>query len=73
MLVQSVIKNTEFEMSLANRFTTIDPETGYNIYYGAHADPGRLQELNANATIWHPLMNNSVMTDWAIEDGSFCV
>lgn len=64
-------QNMSSEMSLANRFTTIDPETGYNIYYGAHADPVRLQELNANATIWHPLMNNSIMTDWAIEDGSF--
>ena len=64
-------QNMSSEMSLANRFATIDPETGYNIYYGAHADPVRLQELNANATIWHPLMNNSIMTDWAIEDGSF--
>ena len=64
-------QNMSTEMSLANRFTTIDPETGQNIYSGKFADPERLQALNANATMWHPLMNNSVMTDWAVEDGSF--
>ena len=64
-------QNMSSEMSLANRFTTIDPVTGQNIYYGKFANPERLQEINAGATIWHPLMNNSVTTDWAVEDGSF--
>lgn len=64
-------QNMSTEMNLANRFTTIDPETGQNIYYGKFANPERLQEINANATKWHPLMNNSVTTDWAVEDGSF--
>ena len=39
--------------------------------YGEYANPARLQEINQNATIWHPLMNSTVMTDYAIEDGSF--
>ena len=64
-------QNMSKEMSLDNRFTLIDPETGQNVYSGKFANPERLQELNANATMWHPLMNNSVMTDWAVEDGSF--
>jgi TonB-linked SusC/RagA family outer membrane protein len=64
-------QNMSAEMSLANRFTFIDPATGYNIYYGTHADPELLQQLNVNARYWHPMTNSTVMTDWAIEDGSF--
>lgn len=64
-------QNMSTEMCLANRFTVIDPETGYNIYNGEHADPARLQELNQGKPMWHPLMNNSVTTDWAVEDGSY--
>lgn len=64
-------QNMSTEMKLENRFTTIDPVTGLNIYYGDYANPERLKEINANATIWHPLMNNSITTDWAVEDGSF--
>jgi hypothetical protein len=58
-------------MSLANRFTTIDPTTGNNIYYGNSANPELLQELNQNATIWHPIMTTTPLHSWAIEDGSF--
>ena len=64
-------QNLSSDMALGKRFTTIDPETGYNIMYGEYANPARLQEINQNATIWHPLMNSTVMTDYAIEDGSF--
>lgn len=64
-------RNLSSIMSPENRFTTIDPETGKNIYYGANADPGRLMELNRNARIWHPLTNSTIITDWAVEDGSF--
>ena len=64
-------QNLSSDMALDKRFTTIDPETGYNIMYGEYANPARLQEINQNATIWHPLMNSTVMTDYAIEDGSF--
>lgn len=59
------------EMSLDKRFTTIDPVTGQNIYYGEFANPERLKEVNANATMWHPLCNHAAPTDWAVEDGSF--
>ena len=58
-------------MDLAHRFTTIDPETGLNIYNGNYANPERLKQLNTNASIWHPMMNNTITTDWAVEDGSF--
>lgn len=64
-------QNLSSSMSLSKRFTTIDPETGYNIMYGTYADPARLQELNQNASIWHPITNSSILTDWAVEDGSF--
>ncbi len=58
-------------MNLENRFTTINPETGYNIYYGDYADPELLQELNEGKKLWHPIANSTILTDWAIEDGSF--
>ncbi|MEI8085299.1 MAG: TonB-dependent receptor [Paludibacter sp.] len=64
-------QNLGAEMSLANRFTTIDPTTGYNVYYGTNANPARLQELNQNASIWHPIMTTTVFHSWAVEDGSF--
>ncbi len=65
-------QNMTDEMSLANgRFTTIDPATGYNIFYGKYADPVRLQEINQNATMWHPIMTQGALHSWAVEDGSF--
>ena len=64
-------QNLVDDMSLEHRFTTIDPLTGQNIYYGANANPQRLQELNQNATIWHPIMTVTPLHSWAIEDGSF--
>lgn len=63
--------NASTIMSLENRFTTIDPATGNNIMFGNDANPELLQELNQNAKIWHPLSNSTIITDWAIEDGSF--
>ena len=64
-------QNVSTQMSLKNRFTTIDPETGYNIYYGTYGDPERLKEINQGKTIWHPIINTTFMHSWAIEDGSF--
>ncbi|MDI3321120.1 SusC/RagA family TonB-linked outer membrane protein [Pinibacter soli] len=64
-------QNLTTDMDLAHRFTTIDPETGYNVYSGKDADPARLQEINKNATIWHPMMTSGVFHSWAVEDGSF--
>ena len=63
--------NANTIMSLEHRFTTIDPVTGNNIMFGNDANPELLQELNQNASIWHPLSNSTIITDWAIEDGSF--
>lgn len=64
-------QNLSSIMSMENRFLTVDPETGKNIYYGNDANPQRLMELNQNARIWHPLTNSTIITDWAVEDGSF--
>ena len=64
-------QNVSAEMSLDKRFTTIDPSTGKNIYYGDYANPELLQQINQGKTMWHPMENNIIMTDWAVEDGSF--
>ena len=58
-------------MNIDDRFTTIDPVTGYNIMFGDNANPQRLQEINQGKSLWHPLSNSTIVTDWAIEDGSF--
>ena len=34
-------------------------------------DPAELAEMNAHTTMWSPWMNQNVLTDWAVEDGSF--
>ncbi|HEY1194155.1 TonB-dependent receptor [Flavobacterium sp.] len=64
-------QNMSTEMSIDKRFTTIDPTTGYNIMFGENANPQLLQEINQGKSMWHPLSNSTILTDWAIEDGSF--
>jgi len=64
-------QNMSAEMGIENRFTTIDPATGYNIMFGQNANPALLQEINQGKSLWHPLSNSTILTDWAIEDGSF--
>ncbi len=64
-------QNLTTDMSLSNRFTVIDPSTGYNVLFGNNADPVRLRELNKNASIWMPAMTSTPLHSWAIEDGSF--
>jgi TonB-linked SusC/RagA family outer membrane protein len=34
-------------------------------------DPATLEALNANTTMWSPYMSRYVLSDWAVEDGSF--
>lgn len=34
-------------------------------------DPAKLAEMNANTTMWSPAMQKAVLSDWAIESGSF--
>ena len=64
-------QNLVTDMSLENRFTIIDPLTGMNVLYGSNANPERLKELNANASIWSPLHTRTMLHSWAVEDGSF--
>ena len=65
-------QNVSNLMRLENRFTIIDPATGNNIMFGDYANPQLFEEINKNAKIWSPIMANStIITDWAIEDGSF--
>lgn len=34
-------------------------------------DPTELAAMNANTTLWSPYMKTFVLSDWAVEDGSF--
>ncbi|TZF86167.1 TonB-dependent receptor (plasmid) [Pedobacter sp. BS3] len=34
-------------------------------------DPAELEAMNANTTLWSPYMSRFVLSDWAVEDGSF--
>ncbi|MDX8338931.1 TonB-dependent receptor [Draconibacterium sp. IB214405] len=34
-------------------------------------DPATLEAMNANTTMWSPYMARYVLSDWAVEDGSF--
>lgn len=65
-------QNLSADMRLSERFTTIDPATGYNIMFGNEADPEMFRALNEGKTMWNPMAANArILTDWAIEDGSF--
>ena len=70
-LLSRKYQNLSDEMSLSNRFTTIDPATGLNIYDGKNANPALLQQLNEGKTMWMPLHTTTVLHSYAIEDGSF--
>jgi TonB-linked SusC/RagA family outer membrane protein len=70
-LLSRKYQNILGEMSLANRFTIIDPVTGFNVATGANGNPARLMELNQNASLWSPIMTQTPLHSWAVEDGSF--
>jgi TonB-linked SusC/RagA family outer membrane protein len=53
-------------MEMGERWTNIDYATGQMI-----EDPDALAQANANTTMWSPKMQKHVLTDWAVEDGSF--
>jgi len=59
-------RNLMSEMADGTRWTNIDPATGDYV-----TDPAALTALNANTTMWSPYMSRFVMSDWAVEDGSF--
>ena len=52
-------------MGEGKRWTNIDPATNLLC-----TDPARLDEINANTTMWSPY-TSYVLSDWAIENGSF--
>lgn len=70
------------DFNINNRYTWIDPTTGENLARlsatkvaqlgGADAIMARLNEINANASIWNPAAVSSMqIIDWAVEDASF--
>ncbi|MGD9928822.1 MAG: SusC/RagA family TonB-linked outer membrane protein [Mangrovibacterium sp.] len=71
LLLSRKYQNLITDMSLENRFTTINPATGLNIYSGNNADPALLQSLNEGKSMWMPLHTTTALHSYAIEDGSF--
>ncbi len=53
-------------MAEGKRWTNINPATGELVNNSA-----TLAQMNANTTMWSPYMSRYVLSDWAIEDGSF--
>lgn len=59
-------RNLTTEMAGGVRWTNVDPTTGQLV-----TDPAALEALNASTTMWSPYMQRFVLSDWAVEDGSF--
>lgn len=59
-------RNLSTIMADGQRWTNLDPATGAIV-----TDPTALTALNANTTMWSPMMSKFVFSDWAVEDGSF--
>ncbi len=59
-------RNLGTDMADGTRWTNLDPLTGVLV-----TDPSALAALNANTTMWSPFMRQYVLSDWAVEDGSF--
>ena len=58
-------RNLITEMADGNRWTNLNPDgTLCN-------DPEQLAAMNANTTMWSPMTQRMVFSDWAVEDGSF--
>lgn len=74
--------NLNGDFALANRYTWIDPATGLNLgklngsilesYGGEQGVIARLNEINANASIYNPAAVTLMqLNDYAVEDASF--
>ena len=71
--------NINDNFTIDKRYTWIDPATGNSLLssssiktLGAEGVKNRLNELNANASIWNPAAATVMpLIDWAVEDGSF--
>lgn len=59
-------RNLTTAMADGVRWTNIDTQTGQLV-----TDPTALAALNAGTSMWSPYMSRFVMSDWAVEDGSF--
>lgn len=58
-------RNMTTEMANGNRWTNLNPDgTICN-------DPEQLAAMNTNTTMWSPMTQRMVFSDWAVEDGSF--
>ncbi|WP_436835335.1 SusC/RagA family TonB-linked outer membrane protein [Bacteroides gallinaceum] len=58
-------RNMTTEMADGNRWTNLNPDgTICN-------DPEQLAAMNTNTTMWSPMTQRMVFSDWAVEDGSF--
>ncbi len=53
-------------MGDGKRWTNVDPSSGQLV-----TDPTTLAAMNENTTMWSPLMDRYIFSDWAVEDGSF--
>lgn len=58
-------RNMTSEMREGLRWTNLKPDGTLSV------DPAELAAMNANTTMWSPLMTRFVFSDWAVEDGSF--
>jgi len=59
-------RNLVKQMNVDNRWTNIDWQTGELI-----TDPAALASVNEGTCMWAPFIGQAVLTDWAMEDGSF--
>ncbi len=58
-------RNMIAEMATGKRWTNLRADGTIS------NDPAELEAMNANTTLWSPYMRAYVLSDWAVEDGSF--
>jgi TonB-linked SusC/RagA family outer membrane protein len=58
-------RNMIAEMATGNRWNNLRSDGTIS------NDPAELTAMNANITLWSPYMKTFVLSDWAVEDGSF--
>lgn len=58
-------RNMLSEMESGRRWTNLLPDGTIS------NDPAQLAAMNENTTLWSPYMRSYVLSDWAVEDGSF--
>ena len=63
---KSTNRNLIKEMELGKRWSVIDWESGEMI-----TDPDALAAANRGKTAWTPFQQKAILSDWAMEDGSF--